>query len=134
MIARFNCPACEGEPTNIASKWREVCDVCHGRKTCYVAKTSGKFLKEQGIAKMNGRFPEYRDQVKNTIGLLAEIKSEFTADDVRARLPQPPHPNVIGASFNACAKANVIELAGGFERSKRPEAHGRLLPLWRKKQ
>jgi len=129
QMSLFSCPACDAEPTKVGG-WRDVCEVCHGRP---VGRPSGKELKQKGIAKVVQRFPAYVEEVRNAIRFAADTREQFTADDVRARLTtEPPSPNLIGATFSAVVKAGEIELAGGFTRSTRPAAHGRLLPIWRK--
>ena len=54
-----------------------------------------------------------------------------TIDPVRALVPLPPgiDPRLIGAAVRGLAALRLIRRAG-LDRSSRPEAHGRDLPLW----
>lgn len=59
----------------------------------------------------------------------------FSADDLieAVGLPDigPNRNNVIGAWFNAMAKAGRIENTGKRRKSTRPEGHGRRIDVWR---
>lgn len=59
----------------------------------------------------------------------------FTADDLVAAIGRPDfgpaRNNVVGAWFNAQAKAGRIEWTGMFRKSTRPEGHGNQQRVWR---
>lgn len=76
--------------------------------------------------------------IRSTIEMLAATGKQFTSDDVRASLDRDPqtkplidavHPNAIGASFNAIKSQGIIEPCG-YSKSKRPEAHARIIRVW----
>jgi hypothetical protein len=54
----------------------------------------------------------------------------FTAEDVRRVAGNPPSPNAIGALFNAIAEEGWIVFMG-YEKATRPEAHGRMIRVWK---
>lgn len=73
-----------------------------------------------------------------SVAILRESKwkDAFTAEDVREHLSKRGlwyPPNMYGAAFNRAHRAGIIELSG-YTIAKRPEAHGRLLRVWRGKR
>jgi hypothetical protein len=100
---------------------------------------SGEQLKATGIEKIQRRewhdraFALLRDYI-NT----AQPGDRFPSDEVRSAITycmgfdSAPHPNSWGALLSAAAKAGLIERVG-FEPSRSPSAHGRIVSVWRKK-
>jgi hypothetical protein len=74
----------------------------------------------------------WRLTVDRVIADLAATGDDFTAEDVRARAGDPlaSSPNTLGAAIAAAVRAGVIEQAG-YQQARRPEAHARVLRVWR---
>lgn len=82
--------------------------------------------------------PDWSEEIQGVIATIAgEVPGlPFTADDVRARamgrgIPEPHHPNAYGAAMLAAARAGIIRATGGFRRSERAGARGRMLAEWK---
>ena len=58
---------------------------------------------------------------------------EFDAEDVREQTlgDVPGSGNAVGALFKQCAREGWITPTGRYRKARRPEAHGRILPVWR---
>lgn len=54
---------------------------------------------------------------------------EFTSDDLRAELPEPPHPNKVGSLIAAALHQGLIE-EKARRRSTRRTRHGSRLTVW----
>lgn len=108
---------------------RELCDVCLGEG---LDLRSGETLRNEGIARVSGATTMWQNHAAREIKAMAERLMTFTADDLRERMPTPPKPNAVGAAFSHAAKSGLIRRTGGLVKSKRPEAHSRLLPEWTK--
>lgn len=66
------------------------------------------------------------------IRTLASEREQLTSDDLYAHLEQEPHdPNQIGSAFREASKRGIIKATGTIVRSKRPEAKGRNIQVWR---
>jgi len=89
---------------------------------------------ELGMSRVIANADEtYRGDVTRAIEILARGGQVFTADDVRALAGDAPttcSPNLVGALFNAAAKAGLIGPVG-FARSGRVIGHGNRLLTWR---
>lgn len=75
---------------------------------------------------------QYRGLVESAIEYLAAVGTEFSSDDVRRIVGDPPpsvSTNVTGALFNAAAKAGIIRQAG-TTISARVIGHGNLVRTW----
>lgn len=56
---------------------------------------------------------------------------EFTAETVRAQMDtDPPEPYLFGAVFRAASNEGWITHVG-YRKSRRPDAHGRPISVWR---
>jgi hypothetical protein len=78
------------------------------------------------------RQSDYRQKIEAAIRWFAEDGQEFTADDVRALIGDPPRgvsSNLTGALFNAASKAGVIRMVG-YGISARVQGHGNLQRRW----
>lgn len=63
--------------------------------------------------------------------LLHDRSQKFTAEDVRRWVGDPPGDGAaMGALFRSLANEGWIE-ACGYDTAKRPDAHGRVLRVWR---
>lgn len=75
---------------------------------------------------------EHEDWVKRARFVIADLchdAVEFTAEDVRRMVGEPPAPNLIGALFRTIAEEGTIRQVG-YQKAHRPEAHGRPIALW----
>lgn len=64
------------------------------------------------------------------IAVLSRNGAEFTAEDVRQWVGDPPHPNALGARILAAAKGGIIQCIG-YRKATRREAHARVLGVYR---
>lgn len=91
---------------------------------------TGEELRERGILQVNTNTPEdWKEQTDAIISWLASNKVEFTAEDVRPWVGEPPHPNAWGARFAAAVKAGVIRHLC-YRKAKRASAHARVLAVY----
>jgi hypothetical protein len=72
----------------------------------------------------------WEQQAEQIIRDLAQAGT-FTSDDLRQRLPAQVSPsnNEVGALFRRLAAAGRIHCVG-YEQTRRPEGHGRLIRRW----
>ncbi len=73
---------------------------------------------------------DWKATCDGVISWLARNGAEFTAEDVRPWIPEPPHPNAMGARFSAAVKAGVIRHLF-YRKAKRAAAHARVLAVYR---
>ena len=74
----------------------------------------------------------YRAHVQAIIRRFAAKGEEFTADDVRTIVGDPPHgvsANLVGALFHAASRAGLIRMVG-YSTSARVIGHGNLQRRW----
>jgi hypothetical protein len=69
-------------------------------------------------------------KARYVIGMMCGIGAAFTAETIRERLPEAPDPNLFGAVFRSCASEGWIRQVG-YTKATRPDAHGRVLAVWR---
>lgn len=64
-------------------------------------------------------------------GLLELIRrgGEFTSEALTELVGQPPHPNQVGAVFNAAARGGLIRRTG-FVKAERPNQHAAMISSW----
>lgn len=92
---------------------------------------TGEQLRDEGCEKVDASAPEeWKAECDGIISWLARNGAEFTAEDVRQWISDPPHPNAMGARFLAAVKGKVIETLG-YRKAKRPSAHARVLAVYR---
>lgn len=99
----------------------------------FAAIEDGKRRRDDGMrAVRHNTHTGWRLLVDRVISDLAAAGREFTAEDVRERSGHPlgSHDNALGAAMAAAARAGIIETVG-YEQATRPEAHGRILRVWR---
>jgi hypothetical protein len=95
-------------------------------------KQLGLFYKERGMALVETAEAIHGTWVKQadaTIEWLAMKGVPFTAEDVRAYVGDPAHPNAMGARLNAAARKGIIVKAGTIKAS-RPERHANEMRQW----
>lgn len=93
--------------------------------------TTGEELKAAGIAQAldNPTTPPWKVVARQAIDELAARYHPFTAEDVRRMVGDPPTEKVIGAIFNAAARAGVIKRVG-FVQTRRPSSHATMTSQW----
>lgn len=89
----------------------------------------GEHLKERGIDRVAESCIGWVENAAIEIIHVAGERGTVTADDIR-HLPNPPHPNAIGAAFHKAAKTGVI-VQDGYQKSRHPTCHGRVISVWR---
>lgn len=91
---------------------------------------TGKQLRDEGIAKVDANTDVcWKEQADEIIGWLAKSKMEFTAEDVRELIPNPPSPNSMGARFISAIKSGIIKNIK-YVKAKRPSAHARVIAVY----
>lgn len=91
---------------------------------------TGEQLREEGVARADrATDPEWRDAADTMIRVLARNGVEFTAEEVRAWVGDPPNPNAWGGRFLTAIKQGVIRRIG-YRPAKRKEAHARVLAVY----
>lgn len=95
---------------------------------------TGLELKEQGIASLERH--RWVDEARKKAEHLCRYRGDaatyvdfgvVTSDDLHCMMGPPPHPNCYGAIFHD----KRFRATGERVRSKRPEAHGREIRVWR---
>ena len=64
------------------------------------------------------------------IATLSRNGADFTAEDVRQWVGDPPHPNALGARILSAVKNGIIQCIG-YRKATRREAHARILGVYR---
>lgn len=86
--------------------------------------------KETALAAVNTAAPEdFAARIDAAIRSAAALGTPFSANDLRAAFSDAPGP-LVGARFNAAAKAGLIEHVG-YVPSSKANTHGHDLKLWR---
>jgi hypothetical protein len=62
------------------------------------------------------------------VRMIAEDKTEFTADDVWDYLSKPENPKLLGGVLRAAEREGIIGNSGRYERSKRRNSSP--IPVW----
>lgn len=75
--------------------------------------------------------PTWRDHALLVIREFAASGNEWTADDLRARVGEPDHPNRLGAVILTARKAGIIEPTGVVRPSTTASRHASLVRVWR---
>ena len=86
---------------------------------------TGLELKEQGIASLERH--RWVDNARVAAVALAQHFGWVTSDRLHDVMGPPPHENCYGAIF----KDRRFRWTGDWVRSKRPEAHARMIRVWR---
>lgn len=73
----------------------------------------------------------WRTACDAAIHRLAASGREFTAEDVRALVGDPPtHPNAMGARFLAASRSGLVEKLG-YRQPSRASSHASVIAIWR---
>lgn len=70
-------------------------------------------------------------EARRVVREVAASMPTWTADDIWARIAQPPEPRALGAVLRDLAEQGEIVKTGQYRNSTRPEAHARPLACWR---
>jgi hypothetical protein len=74
---------------------------------------------------------EWTAKARDVMSALCLAGVNFTAETVREQmLADPPSANLLGAVFRAAASEGWITHVG-YVKARRPDAHARILTLWR---
>lgn len=95
------------------------------------AKLTGEELKDAGMKKAANNHKTELQTVQAIARDLARIRKIISIDDVRELIP--PGQWTLGNGAGSVFDGNEWEWAG-FIRSKRPEAHSRMIRTWRLKK
>jgi hypothetical protein len=93
--------------------------------TSHQLALTGLELRDQGIASVS-RYP-WVDRARVVALRLCMEWGTITTDDVHHVMEDPPHNNCYGAIF----KDKRFVWTGEWVQSKRPEAHARVIRVWR---
>lgn len=104
----------------------ETCTDCERLRVVLDAKARKRFV--LGRVNRNAK-PEHRQRIDAAIRQAASTGNPFSANDIRRGLDDIPGP-LIGARFNAAARAGVIRHVG-YEASTKGNTHGHDIKLWR---
>jgi hypothetical protein len=91
----------------------------------------GRLLREEAVARVNGSMDRWWRSCA-TAGLLhlAALGEPFSADRLwDLGVPEPSHPNYLGALFIAASKQGVIRPVG-FTQSHRPSRRAGVQRVW----
>lgn len=104
----------------------DTCTDCERRRLVLDAKIRKRFV--LGQVNRNAK-PAHRQRIDAAIRHAVETGHEFSANDIRTTLQDIPGP-LIGARFNAAARAGVIRHVG-YVPSSKGNTHGHDIKLWR---
>ena len=87
---------------------------------------TGLELKAQGIASVSGRWV---DEARRVAEAICRVRGTVTTDAVHhvMNAEPPPHVNAYGAIF----ADKRFAWTGQYVKSNRPEAHARIIRVWR---
>lgn len=104
------------------------CD--HGRHLATMGCSScSDTAKERALAAVNGvADPDFKARIDAAIRSAAALGEPFSANDLRHVLSDVPGP-LVGARFNALAKAGVIRRIG-YVASTKTNTHGHPVAEW----
>jgi hypothetical protein len=92
----------------------------------------GSSLRDAGVTTVTRNTPQWwKDACDRAIATLAARGVDFTAEDVRAVVGDPPaHPNAMGARFLAAVKDGLI-VKQGYKSPARRSSHASVIAIWR---
>ncbi len=89
---------------------------------------TGLELKEQGIASVSQHSVDWLELARLAAEALCHLLGRVDSDILHAEMDEPaPHPNAWGAVFHD----KRFAWTGEYVKSKRPEAHARIIRVWR---
>ena len=73
----------------------------------------------------------WKDAARQALAAFARSGTEFTAEDVRDVVGDPPgHPNAMGGSFQKASRQGLIHRVG-FRPARRPSRNVSSLAVWK---
>lgn len=75
--------------------------------------------------------PEWKRAASAAVFAIATAQPTFTADDIWRRVDKPREPSALGPVLRQCAALGIIQKTDRVQKSERPEAHQKPLPVWR---
>jgi hypothetical protein len=95
------------------------------------ARLSGERLKQEGAAAaLAAAEAEWRAKAESKIEFYCLAGIEFTAEDIRLAIGDPPHhKNALGGLFISAARRGLIKSVG-YENATRKSAHARPIRVW----
>ena len=95
---------------------------------------AGRRLREEGMARAGTGVnlvsaDAWRSKAREALDVLVANGQPFTADDVVELAGLPPHPNMLGPVFVACARTGRIHRVG-YQPGGRASAHRRVQAVW----
>lgn len=106
----------------------------HGQRVAWTVPTPAE-LRDRGVAQVDRHASSWeRDAIDkalaDAIAAARAAGGTFTANDLRAQLPEGVHRPLIGARFLAAAKAGrVVRI--GYARSTDPRTRSAVVAVWR---
>ena len=93
---------------------------------------TGEELRDEGMARADAAAdPEWKDAAWRAIVALANAGSDFTADDVWAKVGfAPAEPRALGPLLSRAQKAGMIRATAERRHSGRPERHSSPITVW----
>ncbi len=89
---------------------------------------TGLELRDQGIASVSQHSQDWLELARLTAEAMCHLLGRVDSDILHAEMDeQPPHPNAWGAVFHD----KRFAWDGWYIKSKRPEAHARMIRVWR---
>lgn len=92
----------------------------------------GAELRDLGVERVDRNTPEWwKAAADRSIARFASLGTDFTAEDVRAVVGDPPnHPNAMGARFLHALRAKTI-VKVGYRSPARSSSHASVIAVWR---
>lgn len=95
---------------------------------------TGHDLRVEGVARVDRATDDnWKTRCDFVIRRMAQSGLPFTAEDVREQVGDPAHPNAIGSRFLKANKGGVIARVG-YRTARRPEAHARVVAIYKGKE
>lgn len=98
--------------------------------------SEGRRRRDVGTARVLENSGDWKDQAAEVVRFVASSLPSFISDDVRAHaalrgVPEPPNANAWGAAIRSAERRGWVVWTGQVAQSNRPEAHARLVKVWR---
>jgi hypothetical protein len=102
------------------------------RKVAKLARL-GEERKEEGMSRVAVHNDGWIGEAVREIRAFAGQHVTFNAGQfmVAYRGPAPSHPNAWGVTWRHAVSLGIVERTGMYEKSPHPEAHSRLVPVYR---
>jgi hypothetical protein len=91
--------------------------------------SAGRTLRDRGVEQVLSASEPWKAAAIRCLRRFAQEGRQFTADDLREAVGDPPRQNAMGAVFNLAAAWGWIRRVG-VEESPRPTRHASLVSVW----